>query len=109
MNRGKKFFLSGGLRRTAKEKPMDEVLNEFIRYCRIRVPVKEGEIIKAWEEIMGEFISKMTTDIYVENQCLYIEVSSPSLKNELMEIRTAILEKIKEKVEDSGLRSIYIK
>lgn len=108
-NRGKYISKMYSKKRDAKEVKISEVLSFFLNYYHIDSCVKEDEIIQAWKDITGEFIFKMTKKIYVQKSCLYIYVDSPGLKNELMLVRTDILKKIKDKVENSGLNNIYIK
>lgn len=95
--------------RETKEKNIKDVMKNFFSYYHIDANLDEDEIIAAWREITGELINKLTTKIFVENHCLYVKVNSPALKQELMFVRTSVLEKIKTKLPNCGLKNIYIK
>ena len=95
--------------RETKEKNIKDVLKDFFSYHHIDANLEEDGIIAAWREITGELIYKLTSKIVVENNCLYVKVNSPDLKQELMLVRTSVLEKIKTKLPNCGLKNIYIK
>lgn len=94
--------------RYTKEKNIKDVLKDFFSYYHINANLDEEDIILAWQEVTGELITKLTTKIYVQNNCLYVKVNSPALKQELLMVRTSILEKIKEKLPGCSLKNIYI-
>lgn len=107
--RGNYLYKIHTKKRETNEMKISELLDFFLNYYNIPITIKEGDIIQAWRDITGAYIEKMTTKIYVQNSCLYVQVNSPSLKNELMMVRTDLLKKIQERVKDSGLNNIYIK
>lgn len=94
--------------RGTKEESIKDVLKDFFNYYHIDANLDEEDIILAWREITGELINKLTTKIYVQNNCLYVKVNSSALKHELMMVRTSIMEKIKAKLPNCNLKNIYI-
>lgn len=94
--------------RETKEGNIQDLMKVFLKYYHIDVNLNEDDIIAAWREITGELIYKLTSKIYVQNNCLYIKVNSPALKHELLMVRTSVLDKIKAKLPNCELRSIYI-
>jgi hypothetical protein len=94
--------------RYTKEKNIKDVLKDFLSYYHIDANLDEEDIIAAWKEVTGELIHKLTTKIYVQNNCLYVKVNSPALKQELLMVRTSIFEKIIEKLPNCSLKNIYI-
>ncbi|MDR0971269.1 MAG: DUF721 domain-containing protein [Bacteroidales bacterium] len=92
-----------------KEKELKDVLKDVISLYHININLDQDEIISLWQDITGEIVQKLTKTIYVNNNCLYVEVSSSALKHELLLIRTSILKQIKEKLPESKLKNIYIK
>ena len=95
--------------RETKEINIKDVMKDFFAYYHIDANLNDEDIIAAWREITGELINKLTSKIYVQSNCLYVQVNSPALKHELMMVRTSVLEKIKAKLPNCDLRNIYIK
>lgn len=94
--------------RCTKEGSIKDVMKELFSYYHIEANLDEEDIIAAWKEITGELINKLTTKIYVQNNCLYVKVNASALKHELNMVKTSIMEKIKAKLPNSNLKNIYI-
>lgn len=93
----------------ASEQPIMNLMERFFEAMGVASDFNQEEIIKAWEEVTGEFIKKLTKKIYVENKVLYVHVNSPALKSELMMLRTSICDKINNKLGEKTINGIYIK
>ncbi|MDR1006175.1 MAG: DUF721 domain-containing protein [Bacteroidales bacterium] len=77
-----------------KETSIKEAFSKFIHDFNIDYNPFEYEIQEVWTKITGNLIKQMTRKVYVSQQTLYICVSSPTLRQELMLIKTDVLGKI---------------
>lgn len=68
--------------------------------------VKESEIIVFWEEVTGKKIAEKTTPLKVIDGKLFIKVSNPSWRNELMLVRPKIIKKINSRIGSQILKEI---
>lgn len=50
-----------------------------------------------WEEVAGATIARYTTNKYIRNQTLFVQISSPALRTELGMMRKALLAKLNQK------------
>ena len=66
-----------------KPKTLAEVLALTIRQDGLETPLLQKRLIDSWPEVVGEVVSRYTTDIQIHNQVLYVKLSAPVLRMEL--------------------------
>ncbi len=88
---------------------VSQALKEFIRETRIDGKLKEVDIINHWETLLGRTISRYTCKIYISNHVLYVEISSPVVKSELVMMREEIREKLNRQVGEEIVRQIVFR
>lgn len=79
---------------------LGEAISEYIEVLKLRGKLNEVRLVKSWEEIIGKTIFKSTTNIFIKNKILFVQIRSSVIKNELMNIKTELLEKIQKKFPD---------
>jgi Dna[CI] antecedent, DciA len=55
-------------------------------------------VVHAWGSVMGAAIARRTGKIYVQDRKLFLQITSPSLANELMLSKSRIVEMLNEEV-----------
>ena len=50
---------------------------QFLRSEGLETPLLEHRIINAWPAVMGEGISKYTSELYIRNSILWVKLKSP--------------------------------
>ena len=91
------------------EQPIINVMERFLSSLGIPTDFNQEEIIKVWEEITGDLIKKLTKKIYVYDKVLFVSVSAPALRSELMMMRGNICEEINNHFGKKVLKRIEIK
>ena len=77
---------------------MGEVLKGFIDANRLQKGLDKVSIQEAWHTVMGNAISKYTTNLSLERDVLYVQLSSSVLREELSYGKTKIISMINEKM-----------
>ena len=95
--------------RKSNTQPIENVIREYLKEMNIDQKLKEVGIISQWEKLMGKTVAVRTNQIYIRNHILYIHVTSSVLKNELLMMRQAIIEKINEEAGERIVEQIVIK
>jgi predicted nucleic acid-binding Zn ribbon protein len=85
------------------------VIREYLKEMHIDQKLKEVGIVSQWEKLMGKTVAVRTSQIYIRNHILYIHITSSVLKNELLMMRQAIIEKINEEAGEKIVEQIVIK
>lgn len=74
------------------------VISQFMRQSGLETPYNQYKIIEAWPEVMGDTISRFTANIFIKNQTLNVQITSPIVKNELMMQHRALARKLNEHI-----------
>lgn len=89
--------------------PLSEVLRDYINENNIGRKLKAIDIVKSWEELLGKTIAHYTRNVSLKNRTLFIEISSPVVKNELFMMREEIKRKLNEKAGEELVDEIIFK
>lgn len=82
-------------------KPNDITLKEgigkLLNTYRLKGKFDETSVLAYWPELMGKAVANRTTQIYVSQKKLFVRIESSVVKNDLMMVRTGIVQKINER------------
>ena len=82
-------------------KPNDITLKEgigkLLKVYKLKGKFDETSVVALWPDLMGKAISNRTTQIYVSQKKLFVRIESSVIKNELLMVRTGIIQKINER------------
>jgi predicted nucleic acid-binding Zn ribbon protein len=95
--------------RKSNTQPIENVIREYLKEMNIDQKLKEVGVVSQWEKLMGKTVAVRTSQIYIRNHILYIHVTSSVLKNELLMMRQAIIEKINEQAGEKIVEQIVIR
>jgi predicted nucleic acid-binding Zn ribbon protein len=95
--------------RKSNTQKLGEIVREYLEQMMIDRKLKEFNIIRSWEELMGKPVAERTGNIYIKNKVLFLELKSSVLKNELMMMRQSIIDKINEKAGEKVIEKIVIR
>ena len=70
------------MRRT-KSEAVGDLIRQFLRQQSLEAPLNEYRLIQGWEHVMGPIIARYTKDIVIRNQTLYVQLTSPVIRQEL--------------------------
>jgi hypothetical protein len=77
------------IRRT-QSRPIRDIIEELFKSSGIDQKLKERELIRQWDDVVGITISKSTESIYITDRKLIVKVRSSVIRNELMMIRDGL-------------------
>lgn len=69
-----------------------DAIKELLKQYHIDTKFDEANIIASWERLVGKPIAKRTKKVFIRNQVLFVELTSPSLKHDLTYSKSHILE-----------------
>lgn len=82
-------------------KPNDITLKEgigkLLNVYKLKGKFDETSVVALWPELMGRAISNRTTQIYVSQKKLFVRIESSVIKNEMLMVKTGIIQKINER------------
>ena len=92
----RKYSVPPGFLSDLNDKSLKEAIEQMLQVYKLRRRFDETSLVPAWPELMGKAIANRTKQLYVRDRRLYIRVESSVIKNELMMMRSKIIEKMNE-------------
>lgn len=89
--------------------PIGEILNQFLKINQLENQVFGEKIAEIWQETLGDEITLATQRIFLQNGYLFVELKSPSLKNELMMKRSFIKDSLNQRFEEEIIKQVVIR
>lgn len=80
--------------RKANDKSIKEALEQMMQVYKIKRKFDETAIIAHWPNLVGKAVASRTKEIFVHDKKLFLRLESSVIKNELMSVRTQIIERI---------------
>ena len=97
------------MKRNYKLKPIKNIIESFVEQDSISDGIFNIKIQKAWENAVEKKILDYTKEIYVKGDILYIKVSNPILKQEILYSRQKVINLINEELEKDLIKKIILK
>ena len=81
-----------------------DILGEIIKQPVYSKGINDVLIIKAWGEVLGQSVMNITTNIYIKERILFVNINSSVIRNELYLNKKEIIDSINDYV---GSKVIY--
>ncbi len=91
-----------------KEKNIADVMKRMNDRYRLTQKHNEIDLVKRWEEIVGQLIAKHTSNIAIKGKTLYVSFDQAPLKNEMFLQRETLLLKVNEHMGQGFVEKIFI-
>lgn len=95
--------------RRSNTQSLAEALRDYISEMRMERKLKEVDIVQSWETLLGKTIARYTRNIYLSKGILFVEITSPVVKNELVMMREEIRQRINKEAEEEMVTKIVFK
>jgi len=80
------------------DQTLGEAIQELIKTYRLEDKLNRARLVKSWDDVTGELISKHTEKLFVKGDKLYVKLDSGALKNELIYARTKLIKMLNKSV-----------
>lgn len=85
------------MKRNNTEK-LSDVIMQLLRQEGLETPLNQYRLIDSWKDVVGPVIFRHTTNIYIKNQTLYVQLSSSVIRQELQMGRELLIKKLNSRV-----------
>lgn len=82
--------------RKANDKSLKEAIEQMLQVYKIKRRFDETAVIASWSQLVGKPVANRTKELFVRDKKLFLRIESSVVKNELMLMRTQIIDKINE-------------
>ena len=95
--------------RKSNTQSISSVLKSYVRENHLERKLNELDLIKSWEEVMGKLVARYTGNLYIQNSTLFVETTSPVVRNELLMMKEEIRVHLNEVVGEELIKTIIFK
>ena len=81
-------------KRTSNETLLGDAITQIMKAYRLDGKLKEIDVLSKWEEMMGRAVSLRTKNIHIKNRILYLEIDSSVMRDELLNGKSVIIQRI---------------
>lgn len=92
--------------RKTNDKTLKEAIEQMLNVYKIKRRFDETGVITAWPDLVGKSVANRTKELFVRDKKLFLRIESSVIKNELMLMRTQIIEKINEEAKSDLIEEI---
>lgn len=95
--------------RKSNTQSISSVLKSYVRENNLERKMNELDLIKSWESVMGKTVSRYTGNLYIQNSTLFVETTSPIVRNELLMMKEEIRVRLNEVVGEELIKAIIFR
>lgn len=88
------------------DKPIKDAIEQMLNVYKLKRKFDETSLVVAWPEMMGKAIANRTKDIFIRDRKMFIRIESSVIKNELVMMRSNIIDKMNERAGSSVIDEI---
>lgn len=96
------------MRKSNTEK-LSSVLKNFVRENKLEQKMSELDLIKSWEQVMGKTVARYTGNLRVQNGTLFVDTTSPVVRNELLMMKEDIRIRLNEVAGEEFVKTIVFR
>jgi len=89
--------------------PLGEILKEYVDVMHISSKLKQSRLKDQWEFMLGKNAASLTKKLIIKNKVLYVYLDSSVLRNELLMMREALINRINEVAGEELVNKIVLK
>jgi hypothetical protein len=95
--------------RKTNTQSLSDVLKSYVHENKLDRKLNELDLIKSWESVMGKTVSRYTGNLYIQNSTLFVETTSPIVRNELLMMKEEIRVRLNEVVGQELIKVIIFR
>jgi hypothetical protein len=84
--------------RRSDSEPLKSVLERYIKAIGGEQKIKQIQLMRNWDQLMGKNIHKQTQSIYFKNNIIYLKIRSSVVKHELFMMKSEIIKHLMQNI-----------
>lgn len=90
----------------AKAESIGNVFTQLFRDLGIEKAIQQNQAVTKWSDIVGERIAEFSEAQRIENGVLYVKVNSPVWRNELVFMKSSLINSVNEALAKNVVKDI---
>ena len=71
-----------------------DIVLRNLRTQGLETPLLQKRLIDSWPEVAGSLVASYTQNLYIRNQTLFVHLTSPAIRADLMMMRKDLVNKL---------------
>ena len=71
-----------------------DLILKNLRVQGLETPLLQKRLIDSWPEVAGPMVASYTDGLFIKNQTLFVHLTSPALRSEMMMVRSELVRKL---------------
>lgn len=92
--------------RRSNTEPLKDVLKRYVRAIGGERKLKEIQLKRSWENLMGKNIFEQTEYVFIKKGVFYVKLRSSVVKHELMMMRSDITQRLNEEAGETLISDV---
>ncbi len=88
---------------------LGEAIRAYLKAMGLDKKLKEKALINSWEEVLGRSISNATTNIYIHNQTLFVQLNSSVVRHQLQMMKSGIIDALNKNAGEILIKEIVFR
>ena len=80
--------------RKTNDKSLKEAIEQMLNVYKIKRRFDETGIVNLWPDLVGKSVANRTKELFIRDKKLFLRIESSVIKNELVLMRSQIIQKI---------------
>ena len=80
--------------RKTNDKPIKEAIEQMLNVYKIKRRFDETAVVNSWPLLVGKSVANRTKELFIRDKKLFLRIESSVIKNELVLMRSQIINKI---------------
>ena len=96
-------------KRNSENQPISDILKEFVDANNLQTGLDKVNVREAWSKMMGNGVNNYTTNIVLERDVLYVQLSSSVLREELSYGKEKIIKMLNESLGKEAINKLVLR
>lgn len=94
-------------KRISNQSSLGDVIDKLMKAYGLDGRMKELEVLNKWEEMMGRAVAVRTKNIFIRNQVLHLTLDSSVMRDELLQGKSIIIQRVNETAGCVMIRDVW--
>ncbi|TSD64185.1 DUF721 domain-containing protein [Inquilinus sp. KBS0705] len=92
--------------RKTNDKSLKDAIEQMLNVYKIKRRFDETGIVNHWPELVGKSVANRTKELFIRDKKLFLRIESSVIKNELVLMRSQIIQKINDEAKTELVEEI---
>jgi len=90
----------------SNDKSLKEAIEQMLQVYKIKRRFDETAVVASWPRLVGKSVANRTKELFIHDRKLFLRIESSVIKNELVLMRSQIIDKINEEAKGNLIEEI---